>query len=41
MARISQLFDVQNKITIDAILSPKATDERELAVDHIINLYVQ
>lgn len=38
MARISQLFDVQNKITIDAIISPKATGERELAASHIINL---
>ena len=38
MARISQLYDVQNKITIDAIISPKGTGERELAADHMINL---
>jgi len=38
MARISQMYDVQNKITIDAIISPKEIGERELASRHIINL---
>lgn len=36
MARISQLFDVLNKITIDAIISPKCEGERELAAQHIL-----
>lgn len=35
MARISQLFDVSNKMTLDAIISPKATGERELALRHL------
>ena len=35
MARISQLFDVLNKITIDAIIDPKSTGERELAAQHM------
>lgn len=38
MARISQLFDPLNKITVDAIISPKRAGERELAVDHFLNL---
>jgi hypothetical protein len=37
-ARGSQLFDVLNKITIDAILSPKKEGERELAAQHFIKL---
>ncbi len=36
MARISQLFDVLNKITIDAIISPKCEGERELAAQHML-----
>ena len=36
MARISQLFDVLNKITIDAIISPKSVGERELAAQHML-----
>jgi len=31
MARVSQLFDVLNKITIDAIIAPKSNGERQLA----------
>lgn len=38
LARISQLFDVLNKITIDAIISPKAIGERDLCQRHFINL---
>ena len=37
MARVSQLFDVLNKITIDAIIYPKSTGERELAAQHLLN----
>jgi len=36
MARISQLFDVLNKLTIDAIISPKCEGERELAAQHML-----
>ncbi len=32
----SQLFDVLNKITIDAIIFPKDTGERELASQHLL-----
>ncbi len=38
MARVSQLFDVLNKITIDAIIFPKDTGERELAAQHLLKL---
>ena len=38
MARISQLFDVLNKITIDAIIYPKSSGERELAAQHSLQL---
>lgn len=31
MARVSQLFDVLNKLTIDALITPKSIGERELA----------
>jgi hypothetical protein len=34
MARISQLFDVLNKITIDAVISPKNIGERQLAAEY-------
>ncbi|MDL1968358.1 MAG: IS4 family transposase [Deltaproteobacteria bacterium] len=37
-ARASQMFDVLNKITIDAIISPKAEGERELAAFHFLKL---
>jgi hypothetical protein len=36
MARVSQLFDVLNKITIDAIIRPKSAGERELAAQHLL-----
>lgn len=38
MGRISQFFDVLNKVTIDAIISPKGAGERELAAQHLIKL---
>ena len=38
MARLSQLFDPLNKITVDAIISPKQVGERELAANHFLNL---
>ena len=38
MARISQMFDVLNKTTIDAIISPYHVGERDLLHQHIINL---
>lgn len=36
MARVSQLFDVLNKITIDAVISPKSIGECELAAQHLL-----
>jgi hypothetical protein len=38
MARLSQLFDPLNKITVDAIISPKSQGERELATSHFLHL---
>lgn len=38
VARISQMFDVMNKVTIDAIIKPKENGERELAAWHFLNL---
>jgi hypothetical protein len=38
LARISQMFDVLNKITVDAIISPKAIGERELCESHFLKL---
>lgn len=38
MARVSQLFDVLNKMTIDAIIKPKRIGERELAAQHLLNV---
>lgn len=35
VARLSQIFDVLNKITIDAIISPKAVAERDLAAQQL------
>ena len=37
-SRISQMFDVLNHITIDAIIKPKSFGERELAVEHFLKL---
>ncbi len=38
IARISQMFDPINKISIDAIISPKNKGERELVIQHCRNL---
>jgi hypothetical protein len=38
MARISQMFDVLNKITIDAFIGPKSVGEREAACRHFTHL---
>jgi hypothetical protein len=38
MARVSQMFDTLNKVSIDAIISPKSTGERLLAAQHCNNL---
>ena len=41
MARGSQLFDPLNKISLDAIISPKEIGERKLAARHFLNLLHQ
>ncbi len=38
MARISQMFDPLNQMTVDAIIDSKATGERELAAFHFLKL---
>ena len=38
IARISQLYDTLNKITMDALISPKHIGERELAAQHLLNI---
>lgn len=38
MARVSQLFDVLNKLTIDALICPKRSGERELAAQHLLKV---
>ena len=38
LARISQMFDVLNKITVDAIIAPKSTGERDLCESHFLKL---
>ena len=38
MARISQMFDVLNQLTLDAIIGPKSVGERELAAEHFAHL---
>lgn len=37
-ARVSQMFDVLNKISVDAIIKPKKDGERELAAFHFLKL---
>jgi len=37
-ARISQMFDVLNRVTVDAIIKPKKDGERELASFHFLKL---
>lgn len=38
MARVSQMFDPVNKMTIDALIEPKSVGERELAAFHFLKL---
>jgi hypothetical protein len=38
VARISQLFDVLNKVTVDAVIKPNEFGERELAAHHMLNI---
>ena len=38
MARVSQLFDVLNKTTVDALISPKGSGERTLAAQHLLKI---
>jgi hypothetical protein len=38
MARLSQLFDCLNKITVDACIGPKHVGERDIAADHCLQL---
>lgn len=37
-ARLSQLFDVLNNITIEALIAPKSADERTLAAQHLVHV---
>lgn len=39
MARVSQMFDPLNKLSIDALISPKKTGEIKLAAKHCLNLF--
>lgn len=38
LARVSQMFDVINKVTLDAIIAPQAIGERTLAAQHFTHL---
>lgn len=38
MARISQMFDVLNQLTLDAWIGPKSFGERDLAAEHFAHL---
>ena len=38
IARVSQFFDVLNKITVDAVIKPKSIGECELAAQHLLNV---
>lgn len=40
VARVSQMFDVINEVTLEAIISPKAVGERALAALHFASLKV-
>ena len=37
-ARLSQMFDVLNKVTVDAIIAPKSEGERALAAKHLAHV---
>jgi hypothetical protein len=41
IAKVSQMFDVLNKVTIDAIISPKENFELDLAIEHFLHLMPQ
>jgi hypothetical protein len=38
MARISQLYDALNKVTVDALIRPKHMGERDLAAQHLLHI---
>ncbi len=38
LARVSQLFDVLNQLTLDTWISPKTRDERECAAHHLAHI---
>ena len=38
MARISYAYDPLNDVTLDAIISPYDSSERDMAVEHVVNL---
>jgi len=38
LARVSQLFDTRNKVTIDALIGPPAQGEREYAAQHLAHI---
>jgi len=38
MARIFQLYDTLNKVTVDALIKPKHIGERDLAAQHLLNI---
>ena len=40
MARVSQMFDPLNRVSIDTIISPKSEGERELAARHFFKLTI-
>jgi len=35
LARVSQLYDLRNKVTVDAVISPYSIGERELSTHHM------
>ena len=35
LARVSQLYDLRNKVTLDAVIRPYSTGERELSIHHM------
>jgi hypothetical protein len=40
MARVSQMFDPLNRVSVDTIISPKSEGERELAARHFFKLTI-
>jgi len=37
-ARVSQMYDVLNRVTVDAIIAPKSEGERALAAKHLVHV---